>query len=32
MGVKGLNHFITRFEKGVIDRIDMREEIENWKM
>lgn len=32
MGVKGLNHFITRFEKSVIDRIDMHEEIENWKM
>ncbi|XP_031641258.1 uncharacterized protein LOC116352656 [Contarinia nasturtii] len=32
MGVKGLNNFITRFEKNIIDRIDMHDEIENWKI
>lgn len=32
MGVKGLNRYITKFEKSIMERIQMREEIENWKM
>lgn len=32
MGVKGLNKYITRYEKSIIDRISIGEEIENWKM
>lgn len=31
MGVKGLSRFIIKFEKNVMERIEMRKEIEDWK-
>lgn len=32
MGVKGLTKYIFKFEKSVVEPIDIRTEIENWIM